>query len=108
MSLLLFTAEKDCKRIQTAVPAPARGLQGHHHGLAQFLPSFAAVVLVCACASHRCGARHKAFNEGFLSAFGQCALWGSNVTDAEELTARAFEAFQVTLGSRLGRGAPTN
>lgn len=47
------------------------------------------------------GARHEALNEGSLSAVGGFARRGSNVTDTEQLTARAFEAFQVTLGCCL-------
>lgn len=61
----------------------------------QFLPSFTGVIL---CVASCCGARHEALNEGFLSAVGGFAWRGSNRTDAEQLTAQAFEAFQVTLG----------
>lgn len=60
----------------------------------QFLPSFTGVIL---CVASCCGARHEALNEGFLSAVGGFAWRGSNGTDAEQPTARAFEAFQVTL-----------
>lgn len=60
----------------------------------QFLPSFTGAIL---CVASCCGARHEALNEGFLSAVGGFAWRGSNGTDAEQLTVRAFEAFQVTL-----------
>lgn len=59
----------------------------------QSLPSFTAAIL---CVASCCGARREALNEGFLSAVGGSAWRGSNGTDAEQLTARAFEAFQVT------------
>lgn len=74
----------------------------------QFLPSFTGAIL---CVASCCGARHEALNEGFLSAVGGFAWRGSNGTDAKQLTARAFEAFQVTLDYRLliefsgGRGS---
>lgn len=61
----------------------------------QFLPSFTDVIL---CVASCCGASHEALNEGFLSVVGGFARRGSNGTDAEQLTAQASEAFQVTLG----------
>lgn len=80
MSLLLFAAQQDYKRVQNVAPGPAGGLEGHPRALSQVPASFAGVVLACGLPC--CGAKHETVNEGFLSVVGGFAQWGGNVADA--------------------------
>lgn len=74
-----YSLRRNRTGVKTLAPVPAGGLRGRPRGLAQVLPSYAGVVLVCGPPC--CGAGHEALNEGFLSAVGGFAQRGSNVTD---------------------------